>query len=101
MHIKKDDKIIILAGKDKGKKGSVIKSLPKENKVIVGGLNMAKVHRRPRKSGEKGQIIEKPMPIHISNVSLLDPKTNKPTRVSFKTEKDKKVRVAKKSGTVI
>ncbi len=101
MHIKKDDKVIILAGKDKGKTGSVVKSMPKENKVIVGGLNMTKVHRRPRKSGEKGQVIEKPMPIHVSNVSLIDPKKNKPTRVSFKIEKDKKVRVAKKSGTII
>lgn len=101
MHIKKDDKVIILAGKDKGKKGSVVKSLPKENKVIVGGLNMSKVHRKPRKSGEKGQVIEKPMPIHISNVSLLDSKTSKPTRVYFKMEKNKKVRVSKKSGSVI
>ena len=101
MRIKKDDKVIILAGKDKGKKGSVVRSLPKENKVIVGGLNMTKVHRRPRKSGEKGQIIEKPMPIDVSNVALIDPKKDKPTRVSFKVEKGKKVRITKKSGSAI
>jgi large subunit ribosomal protein L24 len=74
MHIKKDDKVIVLTGKDKGKTGSVTKSLPKENKVIVGGLNLLKVHQKPRKSGEKGQIIDKAMPIHVSNVKLVENK---------------------------
>ncbi len=68
MHIKKDDKIIVLTGKDKGKTGSVVKALPKENKVIITGINMLKVHQKPRKGGEKGQIIDKAMPIHVSNV---------------------------------
>ena len=68
MKVKKDDKVIVLSGKDKGKTGTVVKSLPKENKVIVSGVNVLKVHKKPRKGGEKGQIIDKTMPIHVSNV---------------------------------
>ncbi len=68
MHIKKDDKVIVLTGKDKGKTGTVTKSIPQENKVIVSGVNVLKVHQKARKSGEKGQIIDKTMPIHASNV---------------------------------
>ncbi|MES3005263.1 MAG: 50S ribosomal protein L24 [Patescibacteria group bacterium] len=68
MNIKKDDKVIVLTGKDKGKTGTVTKSIPKENKVIVSGVNLAKVHQKPRKAGEKGQVIERAMPIHASNV---------------------------------
>ena len=68
MHVKRDDKVIVLTGKDKGKTGSVIKSFPKENKVVVSGVNVLKVHQKARKSGEKGQIIDKTMPIHVSNV---------------------------------
>jgi large subunit ribosomal protein L24 len=74
MHIKKDDKVIVLTGKDKGKTGSVTKSLPKENKIIVSGVNVLKVHQKPRKSGEKGQIIDKTMPIHVSNVKKVEKK---------------------------
>jgi large subunit ribosomal protein L24 len=68
MHVKKDDKVIVLTGKDRGKTGTVVKSLPKENKVIVGGINVLKRHQKPRKSGEKGQILDKAMAIHVSNV---------------------------------
>lgn len=68
MHIKKDDKVIVLTGKDKGKTGTVTKSIPQDNKVIVSGVNVLKVHQKARKSGEKGQIIDKTMPIHVSNV---------------------------------
>ena len=68
MNIKKDDKVIVLTGKDKGKTGSVTKAFPKENKVIVSGVNVLKVHQKPRKGGEKGQIVDKTMPIHVSNV---------------------------------
>jgi large subunit ribosomal protein L24 len=74
MHVKKDDKVIVLTGKDKGKTGSVIKSLPKTNKVIISGVNVLKVHQKPRKSGEKGQIIDKTMPIHVSNVRKVEKK---------------------------
>jgi large subunit ribosomal protein L24 len=74
MHIKKDDNVIVLTGKDKNKKGTVIKALPKENKVIVSGVNILKKHSKPRKSGQKGQIIEKTMPIDVSNVKLINRK---------------------------
>ena len=68
MHVKKDDKVIVLKGKDKGKTGSVLKSMPKVGKVIVSGINLAKKHQRARKGGEKGQILDKAMPISVSNV---------------------------------
>lgn len=69
MHIKKGDKVKVLAGKDAGKQGEVVKSMPKDNKVIVAGVNKMKRHMRPRKQGEKGQIVEKEMPLHASNVA--------------------------------
>jgi large subunit ribosomal protein L24 len=68
MHVKKDDKVIVLTGKDKGKTGSVVKSMPKVGKVVVSGINLSKKHQRARKSGEKGQILDKAMPISASNV---------------------------------
>ena len=68
MHIKKDDKVIVLTGKDKGKSGTITKAFPKENKVIVSGINILKTHQKPRRSGEKGQIVDKTMPINASNV---------------------------------
>ena len=74
MKIKKDDKVIVLTGKDKGKTGSVVKALPKEDKIIVSGVNILKRHQKPRKSGEKGQIIDKTMPIHVSNVRKIEGK---------------------------
>lgn len=80
MHIKKGDKVIILAGKDKGKTGEVILSMPKEGRVIVSGANKMKRHQRGRKSGEKGQIIDKEMPLHASNVALASAKKAKPAK---------------------
>lgn len=77
MHIKKDDKVIVISGKDKGKSGTVTKSMPKENKVIVSGINVSKRHQKPRKGGEKGQILDKAMPIHVSNLRKTDKKTAK------------------------
>ncbi len=68
MNIKKDDKVIVLTGKDKGKTGTVVRSLPKENKIVVSGINMLKVHQKARKAGEKGQIVDRAMPINASNV---------------------------------
>lgn len=85
MHIKKDDKVIVLTGKDKGKTGTVTKAFPKEGKVIVSGINVLKVHQKPRKSGEKGQIIDKTMPINASNVKLAEKsKKQKPKAVKIK-----------------
>jgi len=101
MKIKKGDNVIIIAGKDKGKKGQVVRSLPKASAVVVEGANIRKRHQRPRQSGQKGQILEIATPIHISNVMLIDPKTGKPTRVGMKTVDGVKKRFAKKSGAII
>lgn len=101
MKIKKDDNVIVIAGKDKGKTGTVITALPKENRVIVSGVNMQKRHQRARRNGDKGQVIEKNLPIHISNVMVVDPKTNKRTRVSTKVIDGKSVRVTKKSASTL
>ncbi len=72
MHIKKDDNVIVLTGKDKGKKGKVIKSFPKDDMVIIDGVNISKRHQRPSRSNQKGQIVEKTMPIHVSNVKKIN-----------------------------
>lgn len=97
MFVKTGDKVQIIAGKEKGKQGTVLKALPKEDRVIVEGLNIAKKHTRPS-MGVEGGIVEIEAPIHVSNVQLIDPSTNKPTRVGYKFEDGKKVRYAKKSG---
>ncbi len=102
MKIKKGDKVIVLAGKDKGKTGEVVRSLPKVSKVVVSGVNIAKKHSRNKFSADKkGEIVDKTMPISVSNVALVDSKSNKPTRIGYKLVGDKKVRVAKKSGQEI
>ncbi|MDD2935308.1 MAG: 50S ribosomal protein L24 [Candidatus Pacebacteria bacterium] len=101
MKIKKDDKVIVIAGKDKGKTGKVLKAIPAEDKVVVEGVNFKKKHQKANKSGKKGQIIDKIFPVHVSNVMLVDPKTNKPTRIGKKQIGDKMVRVAKKSDTIL
>ncbi len=99
MKIKKDDKIIMLSGKDKGKKGKVVKVIPKVGKIIVEGVNIVKKHRRPKKQGEKGQRIEVASPINISNAMMICPKCGKQTRVGYKVlENKEKVRVCKKCG---
>ena len=101
LKIKKGDKVIVITGKDKGKTGEVTKVLVQENKVIVSGINIAKRHTKPSQESAGG-IISKEMPIHISNVAYVDPKTNKATRLGIKVDKDgHKVRVAKKSGEVV
>jgi len=101
MKIKKGDTVVVITGKDKGKTGEVIRSMPKDNKLLVRGVNVVKRHTRPTQNSAGG-IVEKEAPIDVSNVALLDPKDNKPTRVGFKIMEDgRKVRVAKKSGTVI
>jgi large subunit ribosomal protein L24 len=101
MKLKKGDNVIIIAGKDKSKKGKIVKVLPALNKVVVEGLNLTKKHQRPRKSGEKGQIIKIAMPIHASNVQILDPKTEKPSRIGKKEVGGKMVRIVKKSNQEI
>jgi large subunit ribosomal protein L24 len=101
LKIKKGDEVIVLTGKNKGAKGEVLGVIPSENRVLVQGVNVVKKHRKPSQvSG--GGIEEVERPIHVSNVALVDPKTEKATRVGYKRLKDgKKVRVARKSGETV
>jgi large subunit ribosomal protein L24 len=99
--IRKGDKVVVLAGKDKGRGGEVLAVMPKESRAVVGGVNMVKRHQRQTASQEAG-IVAREAPIHISNLAIADPKDGKPTRVGFKTMDDgRKVRVAKRSGETI
>jgi large subunit ribosomal protein L24 len=100
--IRKDDVVIVIAGKDKGSSGRVIKVMPKEERVVVEGVNLVKRHTKPDMAHPQGGVVSKEASLHISNVQLRDPKTGKPTRVGFKTnDKGRKVRVAKGSGVEI
>lgn len=102
MHVKKGDTVVVISGKDKGKKGKVLVAMPKENRVIVEGVNMITKHQKPSAKVQQGGIIHQEGPIHVSNVMLWDPKAKAPTRVGYKIlENGKKVRVSKKSGEVI
>ena len=98
--IRKGDKVVVLAGKDKGRTGEVLVVMPKEDRAVVRGLNMVKRHQRQTQTQEAG-IINKEAPLHLSNLAVADPKDGKPTRVGFRIEGEKKVRVAKRSGVVI
>lgn len=98
MKIKKSDNVIIITGKDKGKKGKVIKAIPSNDRVIVEGINIKKRHMRPKKSGQKGQIIEIPASVHISNVQIIESKTGAPTKIGSKIVNGKKIRISKKTG---
>lgn len=100
--IKKGDYVVVISGADKGKKGNVLRVIPKEDRVVVEGVRVVKRHVRPSQVDPEGGIRTFEAPIHISNVAHIDPKDDVPTRVGFKTLKDgKKVRVARKSGEVI
>lgn len=98
MLIKKDDNVKIISGKDAGKTGKVTVVLPKENRIVVDGINVRKKHSRPRKQGKKGQIVQIAMPIHASNAVIVCSSCNKPTRISKKLVGRKKIRVCKKCG---
>ncbi|MBP0494378.1 50S ribosomal protein L24 [Pararoseomonas indoligenes] len=99
--IKKGDRVQVLAGKDKGKRGEVLSVIPTENRAVVQGVNVVKRHAKPQGMNQPGGIQEKEAPIHLSNLAVIDPKSDKPTRVGFRMDGDKKVRVAKASGEVI
>lgn len=102
MNIKKNDTVIVLSGKDKGTKGKVLVAMPKDNKVIVEGVNVATCHTKPRKQGEQGGVLKKEAPIYACKVQRVCPKCNKPTRPAHKLlEGGKKVRVCKKCGAEI
>jgi len=101
MHVKKGDKVMVITGKDKGKTGTVLAAFPKKDRVIVEGVNVVKKHSKPSQDNPQGGIISKEAALHVSNVMLLDPKSNEPTRVGYKEVNGKKVRVAKKSGEAL
>lgn len=101
MHVKKGDKVMVITGKDKGKTGVILASFPKKDRVIVEGVNIVKKHSKPSQANPQGGIISQEAPIHVSNVMVLDPKSNEPTRVGYTEVNGKKVRVAKKSGEVL
>ena len=101
MNIKKNDTVIVLSGKDKGKKGKVQIAMPKENKVVVEGVNVATCHTKPRKQGEQGGIVKRETPIRACKVALYCDKCGKGVRVGHKVEGDKKVRVCRKCGAEI
>ena len=99
--IKKGDSVIVRSGKDKGRTGTVLQVLPKDDKVLVSGINVAARHRKPSQANPQGGLERKEAPLFVSKVALADPKTGKPTRVRFETKDGKKVRVAVKSGETI
>jgi len=101
LKIKKGDKVIVIAGRDRGRTGEVLRVIPAESRLLVQGVNVVKRHTRQR-PGETGGIVEKEAPIHVSNVAHVDPKDGKATRVGFKiVEGNRKVRFAKRSGEMI
>ena len=101
MNLVKGDKVIVIAGRDKGKTGTIQKVIPEKNRVVVENVNLRKKFNKPSQKNPDGGIVEIYAPIDASNVMLVDPKTKKPTRIGYKEVKGKKVRFAKKSGTVL
>jgi large subunit ribosomal protein L24 len=101
LKIKKDDNVVVISGRDKGKQGKVLRVFPTEARAIVQGVHMARRHTKPR-MGDPGGIVEKELTIHLSNIAHIDPQTNKPTRIGYKLLGDgRKVRVARRSGEMI
>jgi len=101
MKLKKGDTVLIASGKDRGRKSKVLEVFPKESRILVEGMNLRKKHQRSKRTGEKGQIIEIPAPIHISNVKLICSKCGKATRIKYKITEGKKYRICKKCGQEI
>jgi len=101
MKIKKGDTILVISGKDRGRKGKVLKVFPKEGKILVEGINLKKKHQKPKRTGEKGQIVTLPGLINISNLKLICPKCGKATRVGYIIVENKKYRICKKCGQEI
>jgi large subunit ribosomal protein L24 len=101
MKIKKNDQVLIIAGNDKGKKGKVLRSIPDKKRIVVEGIALAKKNVKPKKSGQKGQIVSAPRSINISNVELVCSKCGKATRVGYETVEGQKYRVCKKCGAKI
>ncbi|TSB44892.1 50S ribosomal protein L24 [Alkalicoccobacillus porphyridii] len=101
MHVKKGDTVIVIAGKDKGKQGVVLEAFPKKSRVLVEGVNLVKKHAKPSQDNPQGGILNQEASIHSSNVMHVDPKSGERTRIGYKEENGKKVRVAKRSGEVL
>lgn len=101
MKIKKGDSVIVIAGKDKGKSGKVLRALPKRSLVIIEGVNIRKRHQRATRANQKGQVVDKTLPVHVSNVMFQDPKSGTRTRIGKKKQGSIMVRVAKKSNTAL
>jgi large subunit ribosomal protein L24 len=101
LKLKKGDKVMVIAGKDRGKSGKILRSFPRENRVLVEGVNIVKRHTRPTQRNPQGGIVERESPIHISNVMLVCPRCNQPTRVGRKITSEGKLRVCKKCGEEI
>lgn len=101
MHIRKDDTVLVLSGKDKGKKGKVLKVMPKKNMAIVEGVNIQTKHRKPNNTMRQGAIEHKEGPVHVSNLMYFDKSANAPTRIGYRIENGKKVRVSKRTGKVV
>lgn len=99
--IRKGDEVVVISGKDKGKTGTVLEVLTAKNRVIVEGLNIIKRHTRPRPPEDPGGVVERPAPMDLSNVALIDPEDRRPTRVRFVEQKGKKVRVSVRTGHTI
>ncbi len=96
MKIKKGDNILIISGKDSGRTAKVLKSFPKEGNILIEGINLKNKHVKPKKQGEKGQVIKTPAPLDVSNVKFICPKCGKATRIGYKIENDRKYRFCKK-----
>ncbi|MCP3029575.1 50S ribosomal protein L24 [Halobacillus sp. A5] len=101
MHVKKGDKVMVISGKDKGKQGTILEAYPKKDRVLVEGINEVKKHAKPSQDNPQGGILTQEASIHVSNVMPIDPKSGEPTRVGYKVEDGKKVRIAKKSGEAL
>jgi large subunit ribosomal protein L24 len=102
LHVKTGDTVVVISGKDKGKKGRILAAFPKDNRVVVEGVNMVKRHTKPNAANPQGGIVTKEAAIHVSNVMIADPKTGEASRIGYKVLADgTKVRYAKKSGEVI
>ena len=101
MNIKKNDKVVVLSGKDKGKEGKVLEANPSAKKVVVEGINVASCHVKPRKQGEEGGIVRREIPMYVSKVMLVCPKCGKATRVGYTVKEGKNVRICKKCGETI
>jgi large subunit ribosomal protein L24 len=98
--VKKGDRVVVITGRDKGRRGEILSVLREENRVLVQGVNLVKRHTRPQ-PGNPGGIVEKEAPIHVSNVAHIDPKSDRPTRIGYKTVDGRKLRVARRSGEAI